>query len=365
MRVEFVSPYNHSPQTGIGRYVHTLMKRLRQEVDVSIGEPRFLPLTNRFSSMRNLPVGIKNHVQGSIVHFPQIMGCAMMLWRPYYPSVATVHDLGVLELPEEWEMLDLIARQLLRASLTGLKRVDLIVADSEFTRQGVIKHLNIPPERVVTIYPGIDHKVFHPIENARRKLLQRYPELQPHAASPWLLYVGSELPRKNVGTLLRALALLQRAIPDVRLLKVGSAGGDVYRRKTLRVVKGLGLDGHIIFFDQVPEQDLPIFYSAVDLFVTASKLEGFGFPVLEAMACGTPVVCSSTTALAEIAGGAAILVEPEDHLSLYKSIRDGLLDEPLSMTLKQKGISRASEFDWEITPRLLLDVYIRTMKINQ
>lgn len=358
MRIELLTPRHYSPYTGIGRYVHTLINQYyRESVDVNPSELQYLPLTDRFSPLKQLPVGIEDHVPGSIVHFPQIMGCGMMLWRPYHPSVVTVHDLGVLELPAEWEMLDSIARPILRLSLAGLKRVDKIVAVSEFTRQGVIKHLDIPPERVVTIHSGIDHTLFRPIPNARRKLIHRYPELQPHAAASWLLYVGSELPRKNVGGLLEALALLLQEVPNVRLIKVGAAGGSVYRKETLHTVDTLRLREHVFFFEDIPEEELPLFYSAADVFVTVSWLEGFGFPVLEAMACGTPVICSQAGALQEIAGNETAFFTTLEPAAVAQQLRTILEQTDRLICQKSAGIQHVRRFDWATTASELLALY--------
>ena len=347
MRIEFVSPHDHSPQTGIGRYIHTMVRHLSESVAVAIHRPRFLPLVDRLSPLRNLPIGIKDHVPGSIVHFPQIMGCAMMLYRPYHPSVATVHDLGSLELPEEWEALDPVARQVLRLSVVGLKRVDRIVAVSEFTRQGVIKHLGVSEDRVVTIHSGIDHELFRPISNAREVLIGYYSHLAVIASVPWLLYVGSELPRKNVGTLLRAVELVRDEIPDIRLIKVGSAGGKAFRRETLRVIGELGLEDHVLIFEGVAEEALPLFYGAADVFVTDSKLEGFGLPVLEAMACGTPVVCSNAGALPEVVGEAGRTVPPHDASMLSEALGTVLSDRELRRRMGQEGRKRSQLFTWE------------------
>ncbi len=357
MRVEFVSPYEHNPQTGIGRYLHTMVQHLSGLIDVAIRRPRSLPLANRLSSLRNLPIGIEGHVPGSIVHFPQIMGCAMMLYRPYHPSVATVHDLGFLELPEEREMLDPIARWILRLSLCGLKRVDKIVAVSEFTRQGVIKHLGIPADRVVTIHSGIDHELFRPVPDAREIMIGHYPHLAAIASAPWLLYVGSELPRKNIGTLLQAASLVREEIPDIRLIKVGTAGGERFRWETLRAIGEQELADQVLIFDNVPDQELPLFYSAADLFVTASELEGFGFPVLESMACGTPVVCSSAGALPDVVGDAAVLVEPHNARGFAAAIADGLRPCGIRERLVDTGRRRCQTFSWMRAAEAMLVVY--------
>jgi len=357
MRVEFVSPYEHNPQTGIGRYLHTMVRYLSGSIDVAIRRPKLLPLADQLSSLRNLSIGIEGHVPGSIVHFPQIMGCAMMLYRPYHPSVATVHDLGFLALPEEWEMLDPIARWILRLSLCGLKRVDKIVAVSEFTRQGVIKHLGIPGDRVVAIHSGIDHELFRPVPDARKILIGHYPHLAAIASAPWLLYVGSELPRKNIATLLRAVALVRDEIPDIRLIKVGTAGGERFRRETSRVVDELRLGDRVLILDHIVDDELPLFYNAASIFVTASKLEGFGFPVLEAMACGTPVVCSNAGALPEIIGDAALLVEPDDAEYCAAVVRSLLGAPGLRGQLAGKGQERCEVLSWQHTVMEILAVY--------
>jgi glycosyltransferase involved in cell wall biosynthesis len=357
MTVELVSHLPKDSVSGIGRYVKELHKHLQDQIDIKITQGVDPPLSVRFPILHNFPISVKDHLPGSIVHFMQIMGCAQMLWRPYHPSVATVHDLGALELPEEWQMLDPIARQVLRLSLAGLNRVDLIVAVSEFSRNGVIKHLACWPERVVTIHQGIDYDTFRPIPNARESLLHHYSDLQKHANAPWLLYVGSELPRKNVRTLLEAMTFLRQKMPNIRLIKVGSAGGDQFRQETMRSVKELGLDDYIYFFDDVPEDELPGFYSAADLFITASKLEGFGFPVLEAMACGVPVVCSTAGSLPEIAGEAAKLIHPNDTQGFVEAIFTLLRNSSLADQMIQLGFQNAQKFNWRKTAERTAMVY--------
>jgi glycosyltransferase involved in cell wall biosynthesis len=345
MRIELLTHGRHRKHTGIGRYVHTLLQHLGPLADVDLCQLRYLPLSERISPFRHLPVGIEGHRPGSIVHFPQITGCAMMLYRPYHPSVATVHDLGVLEIPEEWAALDPIARQLLRLSLSGLKKVDLTLCVSQFTRQSIIRQMEIASEKVVAIHSGVDHRVFREIAGAAEQLIQKYPDLRD-CSRPWILYVGSEQPRKNLGTLLEAVAALRHEFPGVHLLKVGSPGGRGFREQTLYNISRLALEDGVRFFQNVPEEDLALFYNSVDLLVQPSLVEGFGFPVIEAMACGTPTICSYSGALPEVANGASIHCDAGSVSEFSSTMRELLQDEALSNELRQRGLLNAREYTW-------------------
>lgn len=354
----------HSPgdkSSGIGRYTRELydqLSRHSEHVAVRLTTTIPPPLSGRLPVLRHLPLGVNDHQAGSIVHFMQIMGCAQMLWRPVRPAVATAHDLGVLVWRERLPLKRQIGRMLFLLSLAGLRRMDAIIAVSGFTRRSVIEHLRVPAERVHTVHAGIDLALFRPVPQARRQLARRYP-LPGGAQARYVLYVGSELSRKNLGTLLRALALIVREQPDIYLLKVGRAGGEQARADTLRLITGLGLTDHVHFFEGVPDGDLPLFYSAADVYVCPSLLEGFGLPVLEAMACGTPVVCSNVTALPEIAGDAALLVAPTDADGFAGAVLRLLDDADLRARMITRGRERAALFSWQRTVEGVLQVYQR------
>lgn len=306
LEVELVEHSPGRPDTGIGRYTAELRKHLAElseDVSVRLTSSVDPPLAKRFTTLHSLPLWVRSHQPGAIVHFTQIMGCSQMLWHPVHPAVATVHDMGGLVWPEERNMMNPLDRFLLGLSIAGLKRMDAIVAVSEFTRQGVVEYLGVAPGRVYTIHSGIDLERFHPIPEARKKLAKRY-RLPGGPEARYILYVGSELPRKNLGTLLRAIALLIGEVPDVHLLKVGSAGGERFRRTTERLISDLGVMDRVHFYERVPDPDLPAFYSAADICVFPSLLEGFGFPILEASACGTPVVASDIPAFRETSSNA-------------------------------------------------------------
>ena len=359
MEVELVTIHPYSRQTGIGRYVHGLQDYLGPGISMQARRPSFPLLASRLSTLTNLPTGIRDRRPGSIVHFPQIMGCAMMLLNPQRPAVATVHDLGILELPEEWNSLDPLSRFTLRLSLSGLKRVDRVIADSEFTRRGLIGRVGLSPEKVVTVYPGIDPTIFKSHFDARARLGHKYPYLAA-CDSPWLLwllYVGSELPRKNLAVLLKALSTLEKKFPGLVLLKVGQAGGQRFRTQTKTEVRRLGLEGKVFFFDDVDDDELALFYSAADLLVQPSKMEGFGFPVLEAMACGTPVISSNAGSLPEVAGDAAVMVRPDDIAGLAEAMANVLDNRELRDELAVRGLERGRLFSWDSTATATEAVY--------
>jgi glycosyltransferase involved in cell wall biosynthesis len=220
----------------------------------------------------------------------------------------------------------------------------------------VIAHLGLAKDRVVVIHPGVDLEIFQPVDDARQQLLRRYPALTPFPG-PWLLYVGSELPRKNLAMLFQAVTRVSQAHPGLCLLKVGPAGGSRFRQATLASLAAQGAGEVVVLFEEVSDQELALFYSGCDILVHPSRLEGFGFPLLEAMACDMPVVCLKAGALPEIVGDAAIVVDPARPEDLAEAIESLLGDGPLRMELAARGRMRASTFRWQTAVDGLIEVY--------
>ena len=353
LEVDLVEHSPGAPFTGIGRYTRELYRHLLPRVAVRLTKHINPPLTRRLTFLHYLPIGVQAHKPGSIVHFMEDMGCSQMLWRPVRPAIATSHDLGMLVWRPEAQMHRLLDRVLIRLSYLGLKRMDAIITDSEFARQTVVQRLGIPAERVFAIRLGTNHNLFRPVADARTQLAKRYglPDSSDHK---YLLYVGSELPRKNLDTIFRALRLLP---PHVRLLKVGLAGPKRFRRHTHELVTAYDLAERVLFLEQVSEEDLPLLYSAADVYLCASFLEGFGIPVVEAMACGLPVVCSNTSSLPEITGGAAIVVPPEDATSFAEAALTVLSDDSVCERMRVRGLQQASGFTWDRTAEAVTAVY--------
>ncbi|MGD8626482.1 MAG: glycosyltransferase family 1 protein [Anaerolineae bacterium] len=355
-QVELVVHGLLTPENGIGRYAAEIYRRLQAQIDIRLSEPLYPPFAGRFPLLTHFPRGLKDYRAGSIVHFTQIMGCAQMLWHPLRPAIATVHDLGALVCREDELLFDRLGRWALDLSLSGLKRMDRLVADSHFTARGLIDVLGVPHSRVRVVHLGVEGDQFHSLPGARGLIAQKY-DVPPAKDTYNLLYVGNEQPRKNLGVLLEALARLKaRGIP-FRLIKVGGAGGDRWRARFLAHASRMGIEDQILLVGRVPEADLPAFYSAADLYVTSSLLEGFGLPVLEAMACAVPVVCSRAGSLPEIAEDVALLVDPRDPHALAAAIDRVLDDDVLRREMGARDVNRARQFPWEKSAENLLQIY--------
>jgi glycosyltransferase involved in cell wall biosynthesis len=218
----------------------------------------------------------------------------------------------------------------------------------------------VRPGRIHAVPLGVDHSVFSP-KPIPPGFRRRY---QLEDQSRVILYVGSENPRKNLPRLIRAIAVIHKLFPDVRLVKIGTPEYVPQAQQLRHQVKTLGLEDIVYFVDHVSDEDLALFYNIADLFVFPSIYEGFGLPPLEAMACGTPVVCSHAASLPEVVGDAAITFDPYDTAAIAGAMRRVLEDSELAAELRQKGIARASQFTWERTARETIAVYQKVLELQ-
>ncbi len=230
----------------------------------------------------------------------------------------------------------------------GIKKAARIIAVSQATKKDLIQHLGIPDERISVVYEGIDHRLFQP---ASHRICD----------DPYILFVGSEQPRKNFTGLLKAFSQLKDAprFKALKLVKVGKAGGQEadFRSQTMGVVEGLNLSSEVIFTDFVSEADLPAYYSGAEVFVLPSLYEGFGFPPLEAMACGCPVITSNTASLPEVVSEAGIMVNPYDTDSLAQAMRQVLTNDKLRGEMVRRGLEQSKKFSWKKVAEQTLEVY--------
>ena len=271
--------------------------------------------------------------------------------RPY---VVTVHDLmRYRDWKERGTRPPLIHEPNLRDSLhlrldaAGLREAAALIAVSEHTKRELIHLLDVPEHRVHVVHEGVDGRAF------RRVAEHLLPE-------PYLLYVGSEQPRKNLGTLFRAFVPLRELWPQLRLVKVGAPGGPEgpFRQMTLDDAGRTGALPHVVFADHVSHEQLVAWYSGAICLVQPSRHEGFGLPLLEAMACGCPVVTSSAGALPEVLGEAGIVYgRPDDFDSLARELSRLISSAAERRQLARAGLARAAEMTWERTARLTREVW--------
>ena len=299
-------------------------------------ELSFVKKLNRVNGVIHIP----NHHLGRYGFFLKV------------PYIITVHDLiRYFDLKGYGlfiQRLNIRDRFYLSLDYKGIKKANHIIAVSNSTKQDLIKHLGIPSDRISVVYEGIDHRIFKPTD---RRLVD----------FPYILYVGSEHPRKNFIGLLKAFKKLKgdSRFKDLKLLKVGKAGKPKmqFREPTLRAIHELGLSNDVIFTEYVPERDLPAYYSGAVCFVLPSFYEGFGFPPLEAMACGCPVIVSKVASLPEIVGDAAMLVDSNAPEGIAEAIETLMMDRALRGKLISRGFERASYFSWEKTAKETMKVY--------
>jgi len=264
------------------------------------------------------------------------------------PTVLTVHDLIFRHLPQHHKPLN---RWYLNLTLPlYCRRATHIIAVSAQTRRDLSAAYRLPAEKITVIHEAAD-PCFCPqppetvaAARARYRLPERY-----------LLFVGTIEPRKNLGRLLQAFERLHEARLTDALVIVGQRGwlyDDFFA-----ALENSPARQAVIFPGFVPDADLPAVYAGAQALAFPSLFEGFGLPVLEAMACGTPVVCSNTSSLPEVVGEAALLVDPTDVDALADALTRVLRDDALRRELWQKGWAQVQHFTWQETARRTLAVY--------
>ena len=297
---------------------------------------------------------IVRRLQCDVVHIPHLYWIPRGLSCPY---VLTVHDL--LE-----HMYGSRNASSLRRSLhfyltrRVLHKAARVIAVSQFTRNEIEKLLAIPDARIEIVYNAIDERFLHghATDTDRELIAQRY-----QVNYPFILYAGAIRPHKNVVRIIEAFSALKNELqkeqqfPDLKLIIIGD---DLSSHPRLRrtVVRG-GVQNDVRFLGFVPIEVLRIFYDVAKIFVFPSLYEGFGLRPLEAMAHGTPVVTSNTSSLPEVAGNAALLVNPENVFEIERGMQRALLDPVLRAQLKQRGYEQAQKFSWTASVSRILEIY--------
>lgn len=268
--------------------------------------------------------------------------------RPGTRTLLTVHDLSFVRDPDS--AMPVLRAYLNRVVPRSVARADRVLADSQATREDLIALYRTPPEKIEVLYSGVN-EVFQPVRDpaALAAVRARYSL----GAAPFILAVGTLQPRKNYARLVQAFA--QMAAPEANLVIAGGKGwlydaifAEVERQR---------LGSRVIFPGFVADVDLPALYSAAAVLAYPSTYEGFGLPILEAYACGTPVVTSTASCLPEVAGDGALLVSPTDVPALAGALSRAYGDSAVRERLIQAGAARVRQFSWQASAGQLLNLY--------
>jgi len=272
-------------------------------------------------------------------------------------TVVTIHDMGYLHFPEAHTALH--RRYLRLSTLWSARAADRIIAISAATRDDLLRYTGVRPSKIAVIHHGVSER-FRPIndQTAIDAVLSRYGLRQPY-----FLYLGTVQPRKNLVRLIRAFASMMAGDHGTRhihrneqLVIAGKRGWLTSEiEQVARQQFGANQDA-VVFAGYVPDEDVPALLSGAIGFVFPSLYEGFGMPVLEAMACGAPVLASNTSSLPEVAGDAALLVDPTDVGAIVAGLARLASDTALRADLRTRGLARAAQFTWDRCAAQTLEV---------
>lgn len=325
---------------GSGVYARSLVAALRERDDVEVGEIRSSP-PGLARTIRWLTSGASAGLRATgaqLLHSPNFV----VPWNVPVPFVTTVFDLSTRRFPGdhpfEWRAYE---RWVMPSRAKAAARV---IAISELTRQDVISTYAVKARRVVTIHPGVGAGFF-----------QAGPPRR--AAEPRLIFPGAPVARKNLDTVLSAMAAAPTgSFLSKACLQISGATADRFLDHASRIA-ALGLAGRVEWLGLVPVDEMPRVMASADVCVYPSLYEGFGFPPLESMASGTPVVASNASCLPEVLGDAALLVEPTDVKGFGEAVESVLSNIEVRARLVTAGREHVRDFTWERCAERTMDVY--------
>lgn len=326
--------------TGLSNYAKQLSKHLNLPVQHTRSFLPHLPLLDLNTIFTRTPLFL--NMQKGIVHLTDQQLAFPLLYQKRN-AVITVHDLIPLARNDD----PLLRRLYYKTVFRGINHATHIIADSEHTKQDIQHHLNIPENKITVIPLGVDHNTYFP----------SHAEKDPAT----ILYVGSEMPRKNIRSLITAFSIVKKEIPHAKLIKIGKPHWPRTRNQHKTLAKKLGIARDIQWIDH--SDDLAWWYRKATAFCYPSLYEGFGLPILEAMACGTPVISSNRTSLPEIANDAALTCEPTPN-NLAQHLISVLTDKKLAKKMSRKGITNAKQYSWKTCAEKTRAVYEKVQTQN-
>lgn len=373
MRIAFDGTTLTPGRTGVGYYTEHLLQHLAREVEATGDE--LVVVSNRpIDTQAPLPRHVRVHqghrfpvrigwmqlraaraldaIKADVAHFTN----GMMPFAAPVSTVVTIHDLSLKLYPQCHPVRRLLLNRPLMQ--VAMRQAAAIVTVSNSTRRDLLRLHGVPADRVSVVHEAAS-PAFRPIRDRARLESVRAKYALPER---FVLYVGTIEPRKNLGRLMEAVAQARAAGIPHHLVCVGPYGWS--SRDLQGLIERLGLTPYVHFTGYVPFADLPALYNLGELFVFPSLYEGFGLPVIEAMACGTPVITANSSSLIEIAGDAAVTIDPASTDALAQAIRDLAMDEAWRRDLAGRGRHRSRAFSWTQTAREMLALYQRAAGVS-
>jgi len=365
MRVAWDMTHAGRIKTGTGVYARSLLAALEQEPGVQavpVCQPH--PASGGASAAGKVARGLEQvwwtqaglarearRQRVDLLHAPAFVSS---LFLPC-PLVVTVHDLAYMRYPQHFARAWLYYVRLLVPAV--VRRARAVITDSHHGKQEVMRYFGTPAERVHAVHLGVDHARFYQMNDRSRMaaVANRFG-----LRSPFILHTGALAARKNIPALVEAFGRLKRAgaCREHRLVLAGvETPGLPGRAAIVTAVERWGLERDVVFLGHVPEETLPALYNLADLLVMPSLYEGFGLPLLEAMACGIPVIASDSSSLPEVVGDAGLLVPPRDAPALAEAIHTALTGAGAREQMIERGLKRAATFTWGRTARETARVY--------
>jgi glycosyltransferase involved in cell wall biosynthesis len=357
---------------GIGRYMKSLVEAILGQaprfdyllilppgaegmIDLGGSNAKIVTPELKYYSIREqirLPRILRDHQVG-LLHSPHFM---LPLVRPC-PSVVTIHD--VIGLACKEDLGSRIGRVYYRGMISAAVRLaDRIITDSKFSRDDIVRYLGVDPEKVSVVYPGISPDFQQTSDSVQLENIRTKYRIE----SDYIVYAGIYKPRKNHAALLRAF---QRFLSNERHANLVLVGPLSDGEKEMRhLADELGVSEKVIFTGYVNDPELRALYSAAKVYACPSLYEGFGFTVLESMACGTPVVCSDDTSLPEVAGDAALYANPRNPEEFAQALHDVFTNASLRSALIEKGRKNLRRFSWANTAKETLGVYQDALQVS-
>jgi glycosyltransferase involved in cell wall biosynthesis len=341
--------------TGPSSYTANLWKSLQKQTKGT------LLLTSR------LPVIRWRHLRKydpNIIHFSQgmplnLLGFADFLFCPPSKRVVTVHGDLHWVLPEyvrNANRLTILRTRYLERLVS--KGFDYFIAVSESVKRSLIRYPGVPEDRIKVIYEGVDTDLFRVIEQKGKDSFKKEKGLE----YPYILHVSNYARKKNAQTLVNAYVELKKQGIKHRLVIAGRR----WEQSDVRnLIEKLKINEDVIFLGGVPQEELNLLYNCADLFVFPSLHETFGLPILEAMACGCPVITTNAFAMPEVAGDAALLLDnPKDTSELCHKMHRLLTEQSLRAQLRTRGLERVKQFSWEKCAKETLEVYEKVYEME-